>query len=135
MKQTTCDQLTANGTWINRSGGTMYQFEIVLGDGSAGEVNSVSEKPPYAVGDTVYYEENGASPQGTPKFKVSKNPPAHTFAYNGPASKGDTVGTQWAINCARETLVSRGEDVTVESLEVWAKELIQLRDLIVANTK
>ena len=129
MKQSTIASLTGNGTWNTRDGKLMYSFIIELHDGAHGECNSVSETPPYKVGDSVYYSETGTTPKGTPKLKVSKNPPrnsAPSYSYK----KADVVGIQWALNAARETLVSRGEEVTLSNLDLWSQKLIELRDEI-----
>ena len=134
MKQTTVASLQFAKTWTNKSGGTMFQFEIEFHDGEFGECNSTSEQPPYKVGDTVWYEMKGTSPQGTKRFKVSKNAPQQGGGFNYTSSKGDAVGCQWAINAARETLIGRGEDITIEALEMWAKELVKLRDILVSQT-
>ena len=66
-------------------------------------------------------------------MKIHKNPsqPRGGYSYN---KKGDPVGTQWAINAARECLLSRGEDVSIENLKLWANMLIKMRDEIVENS-
>lgn len=132
MKSSTIAALTGNGTWNNRDGKLMYAFIVELHDGTHGECNSVSETPPYGVGDTVFYEQTGTSPKGTPKLKISKNAPRESGASYS-YKKVDVVGIQWALNAARETLVSRGEEVTLQNLDAWAQRLIELRDEIAKN--
>lgn len=134
MKQANIQGLQFAKTWQNREGKTMFQFEIELDDGVYGECNSISENPPYKVGETIYYEINGQSPQGVNRMKIHKNPSqprGGSYSYN---KKGDPVGTQWAINAARECLLARGEDVSIQNLQLWANMLIKMRDEIVENS-
>jgi len=135
MKQANIQSLQFAKTWQNREGKTMYQFEIELDDGVYGECNSISEKPPYQVGDTIYYEINGQSPRGANRMKIHKNPSkpqGASYSYN---KKGDPVGTQWALNAARECLLARAEEVTLPNLEAWAESLLSLRNQIMKKNE
>lgn len=132
MKETTVSNIQFNHEWTSSRGTAMFTFDIEFGDGEFGQVNSTGNPPPYKIGDTVWVQQQGTTPKGDKKFRVQKNNPTQQsgggFVYN--KSKADVVGLQWAINAARETLVSRGEDVTVEALEMWARELIKLRGIL-----
>ena len=136
MIETTVTNVQFNHEWTSGRGTQMYTYDIEFEDGTGGQVNSTGNPPPYAIGDKVWKEQQGTTPKGDAKFKVQKtNPNQHkggAYTYNKP--KGDPVGVQWAINCAREVLVAQGENVTTDALEAMATALIHVRDNIVNQT-
>ena len=140
MIETSVTNLQFNHEWTSSRGTAMYTFDIEFADGTGGQVNSTSNNPPYAVGDTVWKEQQGTTPKGDPKFRVQKTNPNQSFPKTGGGSfvyskpKGDTVGVQWAMNCAREVLLAQGENVTPDTLEAMALALIHVRDNIVNQT-
>lgn len=135
MKQATLSSLQGNGTWTTSQGKLMYAFHVQLSDGVAGECNSISETPPYAVGDNVYYEIKGQSPKGTPRLKVSTSPPFQGTA-RPPVNKDETtkrIEASWAINVAVNSLgiLKADKDTYLDTVEAMARELLLRRDSIV----
>lgn len=136
MKQATLSSLQGNGTWNTNQGKLMYAFHVQLSDGVAGECNSISETPPYKVGDNVYYEIKGQSPKGTPRLKVSTSPPFQGTARQQPVNKDETtkrIEASWAINAAISSLgVLKGDkDTYLNRVEAMGRELLLRRDSIV----
>ena len=136
MIQATLSSLQGNGTWTTNQGKLMYAFHVQLSDGVAGECNSISETPPYAVGDNVYYEIKGQSPKGTPRLKVSTSPPFQGTARQQPVNKDETtkrIEASWAINVAVNSLgILKGDrEPYLNAVESMARELLLRRDSIV----
>ena len=136
MKQATLSSLQGNGTWTTNQGKLMYAFHVQLSDGVAGECNSISETPPYKVGDNVYYEIKGQSPKGTPRLKVSPSPPFQGTARQQPVNKDETtrrIEASWAINAAISSLgILKGDkDTYLNRVEAMGRELLLRRDSIV----
>ena len=135
MIQATLSSLQGNGTWTTNQGKLMYAFHVQLSDGVAGECNSISETPPYAIGDNVWYEIKGQSPKGTPRLKVSTSPPFQGTAKQ-PVNKDETtkrIEASWAINVAVSSLgILKGDrDIYLDTVEAMARELLLRRDSIV----
>ena len=134
MIQATLSSLQGNGTWTTNQGKLMYAFHVQLSDGVAGECNSISETPPYAIGDKVYYEIKGQSPKGTPKLKISTSPPFQGGGHS--VNKDETtkrIEASWAINAAISSLgILKGDrDTYLDGVEAMARELLLRRDSIV----
>lgn len=136
MIQATLSSLQGNGTWTTNQGKLMYAFRVQLSDGVAGECNSISETPPYKVGDNVYYEIKGQSPKGTPRLKVSTSPPFKGTARQQPVNKDETtrrIEASWAINAAISSLgILKGDrDTYLNTVEAMGRLLLLRRDSIV----
>ena len=136
MKQATLSSLQGNGTWNTNQGKLMYAFHVQLSDGVAGECNSISETPPYAVGDNVYYEIKGQSPKGTPKLKISTSPPFQGTSHGGtPRNRAEDIKrieASWAINSSILALgILKGDrDTYLNTVEAMARKLLLRRDSI-----
>ena len=137
MIQATLSSLQGNGTWTTNQGKLMYAFHVQLSDGVAGECNSISETPPYAVGDNVYYEIKGQSPKGTPRLKVSTSPPFQGTAQSPkPTNRSEDIKrieASWAINSSILALgILKGDrEPYLNAVESMARELLNRRDSIV----
>lgn len=137
MKQANLSSLQGNGTWTTNQGKLMYAFHVQLSDGVAGECNSVSEIPPYKVGDNVWYEINGQSPKGTPKLKISTSPPFQGTAQSPqPTNRAEDIKrieASWAINSSILALgILKGDrEPYLNAVESMARELLNRRDSIV----
>ena len=137
MIQATLSSLQGNGTWTTNQGKLMYAFHVQLSDGVAGECNSISETPPYKVGDNVYYEIKGQSPKGTPRLKVSTSPPFQGTAQSPkPTNRSEDIKrieASWAINSSILALgILKGDRETyLNVVESMARELLNRRDSIV----
>ena len=75
--------IQANGTWETRDGKTMYQFEVELEDGAAGEVNATTPDR-WQVGDEVQYEVKDG--KYGKKLKLSKT--MNGFSFGDPSYGG-----------------------------------------------
>ena len=137
MIQATLSSLQGNGTWTTNQGKLMYAFHVQLSDGVAGECNSISETPPYKVGDNVWYEVKGQSPKGTPRLKVSASPPFQGTAHGGtPKNRSEDIKrieASWAINSSILALgILKGDrEPYLNAVESMARELLNRRDSIV----
>jgi hypothetical protein len=136
MKQANLSSLQGNGTWNTNQGKLMYAFHVQLSDGVAGECNSISETPPYKVGDNVWYEVKGQSPKGTPRLKVSTSPPFQGTAQSQPTNRSEDIKrieASWAINSSILALgILKGDrEPYLNAVESMARELLNRRDSIV----
>jgi hypothetical protein len=109
-KRSKIKSVQANGTWETRDGKTMYQFEIELEDGAAGEVNATTADR-WSVGDEVDYEiKDGKYGK---KLKLSKYSPGFSFGNNSDSTSNSVtrfqdrdeqrqhlIMNQWAIKTA-----------------------------------
>jgi len=130
MKNSKITALQSNGTWQTKRGDIMYSFEIQFEDGQVGQCNAKTEEPPYAVGDSVFYEVTRTTNFGD-TLKVTKNDPA---AFNG-APKSQTtqknIENSWAIQTAVQIIgVCQDEtyDEYLEGVAILARILLLERD-------
>ena len=133
MKNSKITALQSNGTWPTKRGDVMYAFEIQFEDGQVGQCNAKTEEPPYAEGDTVFYEVTRTSSFGD-TLKVSKNDPS---AFNGNSGGQKNPETQkniensWAIKTAVQIIGECKEETYDEYLEgvaILARILLLERD-------
>lgn len=134
MKQAKVKHLQGNGGY-NSSHGYMYTFECTVeepdGTLTTGEVGSKGERPPYAIGDDIWYEIKTTHPQYGHKLKVTKTPPGEIGAYRPAAPRGgseDRIGNQWAIRDAVNMLHLQGDPINYQTVAAVARELVKMRD-------
>ena len=131
MKNSKITALQSNGTWETKRGDTMYSFEIQFEDEQVGQCNAKTAEPPYAIGDTVFYEVTRSSNFGD-TLKVTKNDPN---AFNGttskPASTQKNIENSWAIQTAVQiigTCKEQTHDEYLEQIGILARILLLERD-------
>lgn len=132
MKQATVKHLQGNGGY-NGSNGYMYTHECTVeepdGTLTTGEVQSKGERPPYGVGDGVWFTIKTTHPQYGHKLKVSKNPPMQGGAPAPQQSATqDKIGNQWAIRDAMHLLHLQGDPLNYQTIAAVARELVKMRD-------
>jgi hypothetical protein len=112
FKRSKIKTIQANGTWETRDGKTMYQSEVELEDGAAGEVNATTPDR-WSVGDEVDYEVKDG--KYGKKLKLSKYSPGFSFGNNSDSTSNSVtrfenrdeqrqhlIMNQWAIRLACE---------------------------------
>tara|TARA_R110002153_G_scaffold196455_1_gene349836 strand:- start:70 stop:480 length:411 start_codon:yes stop_codon:yes gene_type:complete len=133
MKNSKITALQSNGTWETKRGDTMYSFEIQFEDEQVGQCNAKTAEPPYALGDTVFYEVTRSTNFGD-VLKVTKNDPS---AFNGNSGAQKTPETQkniensWAIKTACQIIgrcKSETYDEYLEQMGILARILLLERD-------
>lgn len=115
MKKSVITNISGNGNWVGNYG-TMFSFVIEFEDGESVEANSKTEKPPYSVGDTVWYEIVKENEYGK-KGKVTKNDPSQGFQSSPSKSSPDVqarIDASWSIGQAISILASLPPGVSVE---------------------
>ncbi|QDP64177.1 MAG: hypothetical protein Unbinned2250contig1000_36 [Prokaryotic dsDNA virus sp.] len=134
MKNSKITALQSNGTWETKRGDTMYSFEIQFEDEQVGQCNAKTAEPPYALGDTVFYEVTRSTNFGD-VLKVTKNDPSAFNGTSNGAPKNDEVKknieNSWAIKtavmiigeCKAETY-----DEYLEQMAILARILLLERD-------
>ena len=135
MKQAKITALTGNGTW-NGQHGPMYSFNIEFDDDQVGQVNAKTESPPYAVGDSVFYEVTQTNSFGD-KLKVGKSDPNAGFSRPsangiGGGDRETIISNSWALNASINIIGPLTAAVTVddylEGIESLALQMLKLRD-------
>tara|TARA_R110000823_G_scaffold76337_10_gene174353 strand:- start:884 stop:1294 length:411 start_codon:yes stop_codon:yes gene_type:complete len=133
MKNSKITALQSNGTWETKRGDTMYSFEIQFEDEQVGQCNAKTAEPPYALGDTVFYEVTRSTNFGD-VLKVTKNDPS---AFNGNSGIPTNSTTQkniensWAIQTAVKIIGECKEetyDQYLEGVAILARILLLERD-------
>lgn len=134
MKQAKVKHLQGNGGY-NSSHGYMYTHECTVeeADGTliTGEVASKGERPPYVIGDDIWYEIKTTHPQYGHKLKVTKTAPdQHVAPRPAAPDKGgeDRIGNQWAIRDAVNMLHLQGNPIHFQTVAAVARELVKMRD-------
>lgn len=74
MEKSIITHLTGSGQWEGKYG-VMFTIVVQFENGDEVEANSKTEKPPYEIGDTVWYEVTKETQYGK-KAKVTKQDPA-----------------------------------------------------------
>lgn len=112
----------------------MYKSQVILDDGTAGEVNSQSPDR-WNEGDEVIVTKQRANQHGT-TLSLDKAEYANGQTGDGAprqAARGREVGAQWALNAAIQMLtVKASKQLTVKEVEETARELTDARDRIIA---
>lgn len=114
------------GTWDGPNG-TMHRIEVLLDDGTSGEVMAMTPDR-WKAGDEVEVKSKKETQYGV-KLKLDKPGYGYQSGYPSPSggagSKDARVGAQWAINAA---LTNLGPGSTEADIEKEARILIAVRD-------
>ena len=111
------------------------QIVVQFENGDEVEANSKTEKPPYEIGDTVWYEVTKETQYGK-KAKVTKQDPAQNFQASSGSSKSSPetqakIDNCWSIGQAISVL-GCVDQVNEESLTNYLQEVDKLSDHILA---
>jgi hypothetical protein len=122
--------------------GTLYTCEVVLDNGTKGDVNQKTAGCKWNVGDTVEYEytPNATNPKYNGKLKLKAVGGGSGYsAPQGGGSRGgyDSVGPEvgHAITSAIAILSSGGREARVEMIEPLAKNILDLSDRLKAERR
>lgn len=122
--------ITPTGEWKGAHG-KMFTSEVVLSDGTTGEVNSKTPDK-WKVGDEVVVTSKSESNYGT-KLRLS-----HPESNSGPRKydpdREHIIGAAWALNAAI-ALKTGSEDAKGVALETLALRLLKMRDSVVEQMK
>lgn len=131
-------QVSPAGSWEGQNG-KMFTINVVLEDGTAGEVNAKTADR-WNVGDEVEVLQKNETEYGV-KLKLDR------AGYQGQGGSDSSaaprvdrqpqIASQWAINAAIAMRASKPgtKQLTVEDVKVLAIELLKTRDEIIEETK
>ena len=134
MEKSIITHLTGSGQWEGKYG-IMFSILVQFENGDEVEANCKTEKPPYEIGDTVWYEVTRETQYGK-KAKVTKQDPAQNFQASSGSSKSSPetqakIDTCWSIGQAISVL-GCVDQVNEESLTNYLQEVDKLSDHILA---
>lgn len=134
------------GTWEHPQGGTLFQFDVELEDGTAGRVNAKSERPWFGVGTEVAYRITKEHPTYGKSLKFDKP----EYANGGPQGGGGRgqspeaiarIQSSWALGQAVQIMQGGGGILTdpvpggnAEVLKATARRLLALQAELIAET-
>lgn len=128
------------GTWEHPQGGTLYQFDVELEDGTTGRVNAKSASPWYAIGTSVAYRVTKEHPTFGKSLKFDKP----EYAQGGPQGGGGAgrggspetrarIASSWAIGQAIQVmqggagLLTQPAGDNAEQIKATARVLLQMQ--------
>lgn len=110
MDITKVKSIQGAGTWEHPQGGTLFQFDVELEDGTSGRVNAKSERPWFDVGTSVAYRVTKEHPTYGKSLKFDKPEYANGGGAQGGGSRQGNPTTQarivssWAIGQAIQVM-------------------------------
>ena len=133
MEKSVITHITGSGQWEGNYG-VMYTIVVQFENGEEVEANSKSQTPPYAVGDTVWYEVTKETQYGK-KAKVTKQDPDQSFqkSFNSEGGGNQSSDVQkridacWSIGQAITILGSVPEGISVAK---WLEDVGDVSDLL-----
>lgn len=107
MKTSKINNIKGSGTWTNRNNETMYQYDVLLEDGTVGQVSSKTQGK-WNVGDNVAYKVIPSNNNYPDKLKLDKPEYAnsHSQASNQSFGTSAKIAYQGCVNNA-SNLASR----------------------------
>jgi hypothetical protein len=140
MQTSKVTNIQGAGTWEHPQGGTLFQFDVELEDGTAGRVNAKSERPWYGVGSEVAYRITKEHPTYGKSLKFDKPEYAQAGQSFGGGRQGNPnrearIQSSWAIGQAIQVMQggrgilsdpSQGGSNT-DTIKATARVLIQMQ--------
>lgn len=142
MEITKVKSIQGAGTWDHPQGGTLFQFDVELEDGTAGRVNAKSERPWWEVGTSVAYRVTKEHPTYGKSLKFDKPEYANgggggSFGSGraGNPNREARIQSSWAIGQAIQVMQgSRGilsepaqGDSNTDVIKATARVLISMQ--------